>query len=563
MATLVPSYLEIDFTTIITRIKEQLADSDTFRDFNYEGANFTILMELMAYIGDLNVYFLNKIAKNIHIETADIYEAVNRNARQMGYEPKGPLGSRGTVTVTVTGATAGNEYRISEFTQLEAPEVTFEGDTIKFANTTLYSDTPTGSTFSIDMTVKQGEVVELTGYTGSDLIDNELLLPSNYGYDNDLDDDFPALEVTINGSEWSRVSDFYDELSPLRDDPNVYLFIYDRYERSKLVFSSSRNVPASDDTIALKVLATLGADGDIAANTITGFPAIQFVYNVTTSTWVPADQITINNNTSTTGGAGAESVDTIKENARSGLLAQFRNVADVDYESHLEQRADVTVAKAWGEQDISPSGSVVEFNRVHLSLIPTVWSDATIATSAGSWTTEWSETGATIVPSGFNRTWRSSLRTYIEPRKMISAYEVFNNPELVYFSFEFGVRKKRLANFAEISADLRNKLVYYFRAENQDFNNIISFNDIIEFLLDTTEVSPTDNFGSLKDIRNLNLRNIDVNKTVYESNVVGNYPQYVESSTTYTGENQLRKIQLGLNQFPLLHNSTVTVTEES
>ena len=54
MTTLTPNYLDIDFTTIITRIKEQLATSDTFQDYNYEGANFTIMMELFAYVAELN-----------------------------------------------------------------------------------------------------------------------------------------------------------------------------------------------------------------------------------------------------------------------------------------------------------------------------------------------------------------------------------------------------------------------------------------------------------------------------------------------------------------------------
>ena len=35
MSTLVPDYLNIDFTTIINRIKAQLADSDVFKDYDY------------------------------------------------------------------------------------------------------------------------------------------------------------------------------------------------------------------------------------------------------------------------------------------------------------------------------------------------------------------------------------------------------------------------------------------------------------------------------------------------------------------------------------------------
>jgi len=146
---------------------------------------------------------------------------------------------------------------------------------------------------------------------------------------------------------------------------------------------------------------------------------------------------------------------------------------------------------------------------------------------------------------------------------MISAYEVFELPDLVYFSFEFGVRLKRLYSLALVQNDIKNKLIYYFRSVNQNFNSIINFNDIIEYLLDTTQVSPTDNFDNIRGVRNLNLRDLDVNKIVYESNNISNYPQYVETSIEYTGENQLRKIQLGFNQFPILQSDAVVINEET
>jgi len=563
---LTPDYISIDFTTVIERIKTQLAASDTFQDYNYEGSNFTVLMELFAYVAELNIYYLNKLAKNIHIETADTYEAANRASRMMGYEPKGPISSRGVVTVTVSGAEVGREYRVNEFTQLTSTEEDENGDAIQFANTVLYSVTPTASQFSFDMYVRQGVVTDLTGYTGEDLIDNELLLPDNYAYDSNLDDDYPSLQLWVNDDLWSRLSDFYDNLSPYYTDLDAYMFIYDRYERSKVLFSSSRNVPSSDDIIALKVLVSLGADGNVGANTITGFPE-SFVYKPWETNednqYVSSENIVITNPAATTGGADAETIDTIRENAKAVLHSQFRNVTAVDYESHLESRSDVVVAQAWGEQEIAPSGDVLEFNRVHLSVIPTEFSTATINTSAMSWYPGWETAGSIAIPSAFNPAWRNTLLQWVEPRKMISAYEVMERPDLVYFSFDFGVRKKRLTEMDELAADIKNKLNYWFRASNHDFNETVNFNDIIEYIIDPTEVSPTDNFSNVTGIRNLNLRDIDVHKTVYEPNEIGNYPQYIETSAEYIGENKLRKIKLGFNQFPVLQLNTVEVTEET
>lgn len=566
MTTLTPDYLSIDYSTLITRLKDQLQDSDTFADYNFEGSNISILIELVAYIAEMNTFFANKIAKNVHIETADIYEAVNRAARQMGYEPKGPISSSTTITVTVTGATPGNTYRIFPFSEIECPtELDDDGDTIKFANTILYSETPTGSEFTMSVRVRQGIPTELTGYTGNDLVDNELLLPSNYAYDSNLDDTYPSLSLTVNDVEWTRVADFWSELSAYQTEDNVYMFIYDRYGRSKVTFSSSRNVPSSNDVISLTVLESLGADGNVGSGTINQAET-EFVYEVESGTYLEPSQVIITNGNSSTGGADAEDISTIKQSAKASLHTQYRNVTDVDYESHLEERSDIVVAQAWGEQEIAPSGSYNNYNKVFISVIPTLWGNGSINTTTNDFTVSWgssaTDTG-TLVPTAYNSTWQTELSLYLEPRKMISAYEVWKLPDLIYFSFDFSVRIKRGYSFSLIRTDIINKLDYWFRNANQNFNSIINFNDIMEFILDTTQVSSDDNFSYIKGIRNLNLRDINISVNIYENNSVGNFPYYIEEATTYKGDNKLRRIQLGYDQFPELSVDTVRVTQES
>jgi hypothetical protein len=564
MSTLSPDYLSIDYNSLITRLKNQLRNSDTFADYNFEGSNIAILIELVAYIAELNTYFTNKVAKNVHIETADVYEAVNRAARQMGYEAKGAISSQTTVSVNVTNAEIGSIYRIYPFTQIECPENQDEdGNTIKFANTILYSVLASTSSFTINMNVRQGEVTELTGYTGEDLIDNELFLPSNYEFDNDLDDDYPSMELRVNDIAWTRIPDFWDELSAYRTIDDVYMFVHDRYGRSKVVFSSSRNVPTRDDSIEITVLKSLGADGNVAIGTITQ-PETEFLFNETEGEYFDNDSITVTNPTESIGGQDPENIDTIKENAKSTLHTQYRNVTAKDYESHLEERSDVIVAKAWGEQEIYPTGSYNSYNRVYLSIIPSEWGAGSITytttTFDPSWPVENAET--IMVPSSYNSTWSDTLKLYMEPRKMISAYEEFSAPVLIYFAIDFSVRIKRGYEFTLVQSDIINKLIYWFRDENHDFNSTISFNDIVEYILDTTEASPTDEYLNIKGIRNLNIRDIEISHTIYENNDDGNYPYYIEDPTTYEGDNQLRTIKLGLNQFPMLASTIVRVTQE-
>lgn len=568
MANFSPEYLSLDFLTLIEKFKTELESSDIFKDYDFEGSNISTLIELNAYISELWVYYANKIAKNTFLETADVYEAANRLSRQIGYEPKGTRAARCTIQVAVSGTQAGDILRVLSWKQLDSGRQDTDGNQIQFATTSSVQVTASGTSTTINIPVRQGEIVDLTGYTGDDLIDNELILPQEYGYDDDLTDTVPSVRLTVNDTEWTRLSDFY--LDTIDDSDDVYMFVYDRYRRNKIVFNSAFNVPTTSDDIALKVLDSLGEDGSIGADSdetwsILSDELIELTRGITTS-YVDNDNISISLSAASIGASAPETIDEIRFNAQSALSSQFRDVNATAYNSYLSARSDIVKAVAYGEQDLVPSGgNPQEYNIVHLSVIPEQYGNSTIQTSAGTFVTDWSSSGSTLVPTQYNTSWKNTLLLYLRPRKMIGAYETFEVPELVYFSFEIGIRKKRIYNFSDISNDVLNKLIYYFRNNNQDFNGEVDFNDIQEYLIDTSEVSPTDNFEYIKGIRNLNIRDINCSKTIYaydsDENDYTLYPRWVESPWT-NRDNTLRTIQLGLSQFPVLSSDTVRIVEE-
>jgi hypothetical protein len=571
MAEFTPEYLSIDFLTLIEKFKTELKNSEIFKDYDFEGSNISILMELNAYVSELNTFFINKIAKNNFLETADVYEAANRLARQVGYEPKGTRSARCTLQVSVSGTQSGDVLRVLPWKQLNSGrQDPSEGNEILFATTSSLQVTASGNNTKINLPIRQGTVVEITGYKGDDLIDNELILPTEYAYDDDLTDDIPSIRVTINDVEWIRVSDFYLDTIPDIYD-NVYMYVYDRYRRNKIVFNQARNVPTIDDSINVIVINSLGTNGSIGADvdeqwTILSDELIEITRGITTS-YVDNDSITMSLSAASIGAASPETIDEIRFNSQSALRSQFRDVNAVAYNSYLSARSDVIKANAYGEQDLVPSGSgnPQEYNVVYISVIPEAYGSNTLQTSAGTITTDWGETGTVLIPTKYSSAWEDELLLYLRPRKMISAYEIMEIPDLVYFSFEIGVRKKRIYEFTDIARDVLNKLIYYFRPENQLFNSEVDFNDIVEYLIDTTNVSPDDNFEYIKGIRNLNIRDINSNKIIfpYDSNPDDwtLFPKWVDAPWA-DRDNMLRPIKLGLNQFPYLSEDTIKIVEE-
>lgn len=556
---LTPEYLNIDFSTLVDRLKDELQDSSVFRDYQYEGSNIAIILELMAYIGELTTFYVNKLAKNGYFDTVEIFENAHRLATWLGYYPKGHRAARATTNITVTpsggNVAVGDTITVPAWKEITTTE-TYDNEQIIFATTVSNSYTVDATPYQFNLAVRQGTVRTYSDYTGDDLIDNELILNlEDYAYDDDLDDSTPTIALFVNDVEWERVNDFYDELSGLYTENNVYRFEYDKYRRYKIVFSSSRNVPDSDDEITIKLLETFGSNGSVGASTITT-PETQFLYNSTQNAWVANTSLTVTNSAASYGADDPETIDDIKNLAPRTLHTQFRNVTASDYETYLESRSDVDAASAWGEQEIAPSGSTAEFNKVHITVIPNEWTDDTISTTSTS--------DGFLVPSAWSTTYQNTLSEYIEPRKMLCTYEYYELPTLIYFYYDIGLKVKRTYAFADVVEDVKDKLTYYFTATKRSFNETIKFTDIINFVVDTSEVSSSNNFTNVAGIQNMIIRDINCSHTIYEPNEASNYPQYTDAASTYSAwDNKVRNITLGHNQFPFVKISLSSFTEES
>ena len=75
---------------------------------------------------------------------------------------------------------------------------------------------------------------------------------------------------------------------------------------------------------------------------------------------------------------GSSIIDEIKNSTIGTLHSQYRTVTKNDYISFLETRADIVQANVWGEQEEHPEGSVQDYNKVYISLVPSVWDTSTI-----------------------------------------------------------------------------------------------------------------------------------------------------------------------------------------
>lgn len=598
---LTPSYLETDFNSLKTRLNDLMQQSEVFKDYNYEGSNIAMLIELISYLTDLTTFYTNKVAKNVYPETAEIFETSNSLARLRGYFPKASVSGQVDLTVTVNTASSaagspepGDTLYIPAWYAIDTGLTTDDEEEIYYSTVESYTTSiPMTATeeYSFDIEVKQGQYYTVE-YTGEDIIDYEIILPS-FNFDFDTTDHYTnnsSFAVYVDEVKWERVENFYDEVTTLSDTDKVYMIEYDKYKRYNLRFSPSREVPDKKAQIRIVALQSLGEDGAIGANILNSVEQTQrtpvliegdweteenyFLYNITQSTPVSQSYFSINNAIASRQAKDPDTIDEMKTGGEMTIYSQLRNITAEDYIGHLEQHDDIVKANAWGESEENP-GNTNQYNKVYLSIIPEEWGTHTIDLSAG-YIWQDSETPSLTaginVPHVYNINFKDDLKVYLEPRRYLNTYESFVVPELVYFRFEIGVVVKRVYSFKNIEVDLKNKLDYYFRKDNRTFGEEIDFREVYNYLLDVNEISEDDDFDSIRGIKNLVIRDIETftpsitgayEKThIFDYNTDGNYPMYVSDGFPTTTDNILRGIKLGFNQFPILSKKLTKITNE-
>ena len=582
---LIPEYLEADFATALVKNTELLKKSDTFRDYNYHGANMTMILELLAYVTDFNNFHTNMVAKNVYMESANVYETVHSLAVQKGYYPKGYISSYANIDcmlkcikddngVITTYISNGDQILVSPWQKIDIGQRVLNNTALSYNTTKEFIfdvgvDVPIiNNTVNIEFFMKEGNI-EVLNFSHKDIVNNEIFLPFHTYDHGSFPFSVPAIEVTVNGEKWKRVNDFYDDMSGLREkEDNVYMFVYDKYRRYVLRFDTSRRVPGKTDQIEVTLIESNGNDGVIGKNVIDTPNLNNFViFNITKNIRIPSEQvIKFTNEESSILGSNPEDIEEIKVSSKSNIHSQYRNVTAKDYRYHLEARTDTAKGSAWGEQEIDP-GNILEYNKVYVSVIPPKGHDSlfipgTINTQNVVWNeiNDPSLSHEIEVPLNYNVDFRNDLLMYLEPRKMLNTYEVPVLPNIVYFRFDIGIRVKRIYDYSDVREDVKNKLMYFFNRKFRNFNEEISFMDIHNFILDQTIVSNDDDFGNIKGVDNFVLRELSTythsitgnEQQIYEPNEQNQYPMYTYDSYNSYVDNKLRTIKIGYDQYPMV-----------
>ena len=85
---------ELDYIGIKSNLVAFLKSQSEFSNFDFAGSGLDVIMDLLSYNTYYNSFYLNMLANEMFLDTAELRNSVVQKAKQIGYRPKIILSGR-------------------------------------------------------------------------------------------------------------------------------------------------------------------------------------------------------------------------------------------------------------------------------------------------------------------------------------------------------------------------------------------------------------------------------------------------------------------------------------
>ena len=355
-------FTNLDFDQIKAQIKDYLRANSNFTDFDFEGSNFAVLIDTLAYNTYINAFNANLVVNESFLDGATVRENVVSLARNIGYVPRSRSAAKanvwfnvpttttsGTLTLQAglvcIGVTDNSSYR---FSIPEDLTVGVKNGVAQFGTADLPREVLQGSMLSRQFLVNTS-------------VDQRFIL------------DNPSIDTStircyvrgIGDSGLGREFKQIDNILNLNKNSEVFLLQEVQDERYELLFGDGYfgKKLENNAVITVRYLVTDGAAGN--GPSIFDFQG-SFVDEGGVSV-IPSGSITVNTVQKAQNGGEIEDVSSIKYFAPRLYSAQYRAVTARDYEAIISEVYPNTESVAVvGGEELSPP----KFGTVQISIKP-------------------------------------------------------------------------------------------------------------------------------------------------------------------------------------------------
>ena len=353
-------FTNLDFNTLRAQIKDYLRSNSNFSDFDFEGSNFSILIDTLAYNSYITAYNTNMAVNESFIDSATLRENVVSLARNIGYVPRSKKSAVATVSFNVNVSSISAQQ-----VKLNAGLVALgsvQGGNYTFSIPEDITVTPTSDGLASfdNISIYEGNYLTKTFVVDSSQTNQRYILPN-------ANIDTSSIRVQVSDSEGILTYNAYTNIFDVNSESRLFLVQEIDDEKYQIMFGDNvlGKKPANGATITVTYIVTNGNDGNNAANfTFSG--RLTYI-----SGGVDVD-ITTNTSLLTTmqsseNGDSIESIDNIKYLAPRVYASQYRAVTPNDYKSLIPfLYPNIDSVSAYGGEELDPP----EFGKVYITVKP-------------------------------------------------------------------------------------------------------------------------------------------------------------------------------------------------
>jgi len=360
-------FTDLDFDQIKTQIKSYLRSNSNFTDFDFEGSNFSVLIDTLAYNTYITAFNSNMVVNESFIDSATVRENVVSLARNIGYVPRSRKSAMAQVSFNI------------EFTGT-SPSTTLKKGLVCVGaqdNTSVVFSIPEDITTTTVLTgaATNGNGPRRSTFSNIDIYQGTLLTKAftvNQSEDQRFILDNPGIDtstirVTVKGPQENTGREYrqVENIIDISSISEIYLLQEIADERYELLFGDGIFGKKLENGAVIEVsyIISDGTTGNGAAN----FSFVGTVENSLMVSFLPSNTVTVTTNQSAINGADIEPVESIKYFAPRLYSSQYRAVTARDYEAIVQRvYPDTESVSVVGGEELDPP----EFGTVVLSIKP-------------------------------------------------------------------------------------------------------------------------------------------------------------------------------------------------
>lgn len=432
----------LDFDNLKASFIEYLKNQDQFKDYDFAGSNMNVLLDVMSHNTFKNAFYLNMVASEAFLDSAQLRSSVISHAKELNYVPRSPRSAKATLRYQFTN---------NAISLIDIPRGTIYTTSVGFNLLTFVTNerkVVSSSTGNFDFTldIYEGQYVSDTFLMDDNLVNQRFIL-SNPLIDTS------SITVKVYENDGSDIVDYTYSLTLLGIKATSKVFFLQAAEKDKYEIIFGNDIlgrkPKNRSVIVVEYRVTKGMDG----NEATKFTLAEDIPGLKAATPTLYSENGTSNVTSL-GGADAETVESIKYNAPRHFQIQERAVTASDYEVMMKQRyPEINAISVYGGETVSPPRYGKVFVAVDISNV-----------------------------DGLPTSKKTEYFNFLKSRTPLSIDPVIVEPEMLYYSVSSTV-KYNVNVTNKKSEDIKSLVVNAIKKFNQtyldDFNSTLYYSKLI------------------------------------------------------------------------------------